>query len=356
MDFAHSLPAAPTKGNVLVVDDEDGLRRLLRRMLAGDGHTVVTTATAEEAMLEVKRDMPDVILMDVRMPGTDGFEACRRFKADPSMRLVPVVLMTGLDGRDDRIQAIEAGADDFLRKPVDGPELRARIRSLIRLKRYTDELDSAESVIMSLALTVEARDPHTDGHCQRLAAYGVAIGRRLGVSEADLVALERGGYLHDIGKIAIPDSVLLKRGPLTRDEQTLIRTHTVVGDRLCGRLRVLQAVRPIVRSHHERWDGSGYPDGLGGEDIPLLAQIIGVVDVYDALTTDRPYKSAWSVEHALAELMRQTHCGLWRPGLVETLVEASDANELRPHDASRAIDPELVCASSDRAPMAASQR
>jgi putative two-component system response regulator len=323
-----SVLPAPLTGTILVVDDEDGLRRLLDRMLSADGHVVITVADGDEALAVVRGALPDIIVMDVRMPGSDGFETCRKLKGNPLTRLVPVVLMTGMSDREDRMRAIEAGADDFLRKPIDIPELRARVRSLIRLKRYTDELDSAEEVIISLALTVEARDPHTDGHCQRLASYGVSVGRRMGLSDTELLAVHRGGYLHDIGKVAIPDAILLKTGPLSQEEQTLMRQHPIVGDRLCGRLRVLSQVRPIVRHHHERWDGSGYPDGLRGDAIPLLAQIVAAVDVYDALTTDRSYKPAWSVARALAELVRQAHGGLWRPGLVETLVAASDAGEL----------------------------
>jgi putative two-component system response regulator len=324
----HLAPANPVGGTILVVDDEDGLRRLLDRVLSADGHVVITAADGEDALALVRGALPDLIVMDVRMPGRNGFDTCRMLKADAATRLVPVVLMTGMNDKDDRMRAIESGADDFLLKPVDVPELRARARSLIRLKRYTDDLDSAEAVILSLALTVEARDPHTDGHCQRLAAYGTAIGRRLGLSAPELVALHRGGYLHDIGKVAMPDSILLKTGPLTMEERTVMRDHPVVGDRLCGRLRVLAPVRPIVRHHHERWDGSGYPDRLRGDAIPLLAQIVGVVDVYDALTTDRPYKPAWTVSRALSELSRQAQCGLWRKDLIDLLVSCSQAGEL----------------------------
>src|SRR5690606_37002025 len=212
----------------------------------------------------------------------DGFAACRVLKNDARTRLTPVVLMTGAAEREDRMQAIECGADDFLAKPIDFTELKARVRSLVRLKRYTDELDSAESVILSLARTVEARDPLTEGHCERIDSYAVGLGRRLGLATEDLAALHRGGFLHDIGKIAVPDAVLFKPGPLTPEELAIMRMHPVVGDQLCGNLRSLARVRPIVRHHHERLDGSGYPDGLRGDRIPLLAQIVSVVDVFDA--------------------------------------------------------------------------
>jgi putative two-component system response regulator len=224
---------------------------------------------------------------------------------------VPVVLVTALSESGDRIRGIDAGADDFLSKPFNGHELRARVRSLIRIKRYTDDLDSAESVIVSLALTIEARDKYTDGHCQRLARYGSALGRDLGLNEEDIDALERGGFLHDIGKIGIPDAILLKPSRLTAEEHEQMKQHTIIGDRLCRELRSLRRVRPIVRHHHERLDGSGYPDGLSGDAIPLIAQITGIVDVFDAITTERPYKAALPVEHACRELEDEVALG-WR--------------------------------------------
>ena len=251
-------------GSVLIVDDIAGNARLVEALLAPDGHAVRTAGGGAEALRLVRAEPPDLVLMDVMMPHVDGFEACRAIKQDPSTRLIPVVLVTSLDDTASRIRGIEAGADDFVSKPFNAPELRARVRSLLRIKRYTDELDSAESVIVSLALTIEARDSTTDGHCQRLAQYASALGRTLGLDEEDVSALARGGFLHDVGKIGIPDAVLLKPGPLAPDEYELIKQHTVIGDRLCGELRSLRRVRPIVRHHHERLDGSGYPDGCAG--------------------------------------------------------------------------------------------
>jgi putative two-component system response regulator len=258
-----------------------------------------------------------VVVLDVLMPGLDGFETCATLKAEPDTRLTPVVLVTALKDTSDRVRGIEAGADDFLSKPVDPLELSARVRSLLRLKRYTDELDSAEAVIVSLALTIEARDAATEGHCQRLADYATRLGRALDLDADDLSALERGGYLHDIGKIGVPDGVLLKPGPLTAAEFAQMKAHTLIGDRLCGELRSLRRVRPIVRHHHERLDGSGYPDGLRGDAIPLLAQIMGLVDVYDALTTTRPYKPAFTPEEAIAEIYGEVERGWRRRSLVD---------------------------------------
>jgi putative two-component system response regulator len=247
------------------------------------------------------------------MPNVDGFEACRAIKRDPSTRLIPVVLLTALTDAASRIRGIEAGADDFVTKPFNGPELRARVRSLVRLKRYTDELESAESVIVSLAATIEARDSSTEGHCQRLAEYATALGLKLGLEEDDVSALARGGMLHDVGKVGTPEAVLMKRGALTRREIEVMKEHTVVGDRLCGKLQSLQQVRQIVRHHHERLDGTGYPDALKGDAIPLIAQIMGIVDVFDALTTERPYRLALPVERATEELRLEVALG-WRRG------------------------------------------
>jgi len=308
-------------GSVLIVDDIAGNARLVESLLAPDGHAVRTAGDGAEALRLVHAEPPDLILMDVMMPHVDGFEACQAIKRDPQTRLIPVVLVTALDDTASRIRGIEAGADDFVQKPFNGPELRARVRSLLRIKRYTDDLDSAVSVIVSLALTIEARDRTTDGHCQRLSQYASALGRKLGLHEDDVGALARGGFLHDVGKVGIPDAVLLKRGALTPEEFELMKQHTVIGDRLCGTLRSLRRVRPIVRHHHERLDGSGYPDGLRGDAIPLIAQITGIVDVFDALTTERPYKMALPAAWAAEELRREVGFGWRRADLVDTFLD-----------------------------------
>jgi putative two-component system response regulator len=307
--------------SVLIVDDIAGNARFVESLLAPDGHAVRTAAGGAEALRLVRADPPDLLLMDVMMPHLDGFEACRAIKQDPATRLIPVLLITSLDDPASRIRGIEAGADDFASRPFNASELRARVRSLLRIKRYTDELDSTESVLVSLALTIEARDSTTDGHCKRLAHYASALGKTLGLDDDDISALARGGFLHDIGKIGIPDAVLLKRGPLTPDEYELIKQHAVIGDRLCGDLRSLRRVRPIVRHHHERLDGSGYPDGLLGDATPLVAQIMGIVDVFDALTTERPYKVALPFSAARDELRREVERGWRRADLVAAFLD-----------------------------------
>ena len=307
----NAAATGATTGRILVVDDIAASARLLERHLASEGHRVGFARDGLEALEVVRRDHPDLVLMDVMMPTLDGFETCRRLKNDPATRLIPVVLVTALTDSRDRVRGLEVGADDFLSKPVNAAELTARVRSLLRIKRYTDELDSAESVIVSLALTIEARDAATEGHCQRLAGYAVRLGTALGLGDDDLSALARGGFLHDIGKVGVPDAILLKPSRLTAQEFAVMQQHTVIGDRLCGELRSLRRVRPIVRCHHEHLDGSGYPDGLKGGAIPLLAQIMSVVDVFDALTTARPYKTAMPPDEARAELVREARQG-WR--------------------------------------------
>ena len=329
-DTLNGLATGHATAHILVVDDLEANRALVARMLAPDGYLVSGAADGAQALRMIAAQHPDLVLLDVMMPGTDGFAVCRTLKEAPGTRLIPVVLITSLSESSSRIEGLDAGADDYVSKPVNAQELRARIRSLLRIKRYTDDLDSAESVIVSLALTIEARDAYTDGHCQRLARYGVALGRAIGCQQEDLDALQRGGFLHDIGKVGIPDAVLLKTGRLTPDEYDVIKQHTVIGDRLCGGLRSLRRVRPIVRHHHERLDGTGYPDGLRGNEIPLLPQIIGIVDVFDALTTERPYKPALSLEDAARELIAEAARGWRNPELVDIFIGLMCASPVRP--------------------------
>ena len=321
---------AHSQATVLVVEDYKASMAVLVQLLTAEGYRVETAVDGEAAIATIERAAPDLVLLDVGLPGMDGFEVCRRIKQRSATRLLPVVLVTGMNERGHRIAGIHAGADDFLTKPINVEELQARVASLLRLKRYTDELDSADSVILSLATTVEARDSYTEGHCQRLARYATALGRAVGLGEEDLAALHRGGYLHDVGKIGIPDTILQKPAKLTDAEFVLIKQHPVVGEKLCGNLRSLMAVRPIVRHHHELRDGSGYPDGLRGDEIPLLAQIVAIVDTYDAITTTRPYRSALPAEHAYAELRRDAANGLRRRDLVDTFVRLGTAPRLEP--------------------------
>ena len=307
-------------GTIVVADDIQANRDLLVALLAREGYSVRTATDGAAALAMIREDPPDLVLSDVIMPHLNGFDLCRQLKDDRGTRLIPVVLITSLSDRQDRLEGINAGADDFLTKPVDAHELKARVRSLMRLRRFTDDLDSAQSVILTLALTVEARDKYTSGHCERMALYASAFGVHLDLEEPEIGALHRGGYLHDVGKVGIADSILLKPGLLTPDERTAMQQHTTIGEALCGDLRLLRPVRPIVRHHHERWDGSGYPDGLAGDRIPLVAQMMAIVDVYDALTTSRVYRAALSKEVACDELRKEALKGWHRRHLVDEFI------------------------------------
>ena len=316
MVFQSSSPTT-----VLVADDTESVRTLFSQLLASDGYRVLTVADGDAALEAAQRHRPDVLLLDVHMPGADGIEVCRRVKSAPETRLTPVILITGLADSAERIEGIEAGADDFLTKPINPHELRARVRALSRMKQLIDELDSAEAAFLALALTIEARDPSTNGHCERLAHYAVKLGTAIGLAGDDLSALHRGGYLHDVGKVGVPDAVLLKPGPLTAAEFALMRRHTEIGDSLCAPLQSLRHVRPIIKHHHERLDGSGYPSKLRGHDVPVLAQVVAIVDVYDALTTDRPYRAALPHIAAVRELEAGVGAGQYNARFVTAFLD-----------------------------------
>jgi putative two-component system response regulator len=261
----------------------------------------------------------DLVLMDVLMPGRSGFSVCREIKSRAETRLIPVVLITGLSNLEDRVEGIECGADDFIHKPLHRDELLARVRSLVRLKRFTDELESAETVLFTLARSIEAKDPYTEGHCDRLSRYSVALAERLGLSEDKCIELRRAGIVHDIGKVAVPEHILLKPGTLNEAERRVIETHPVIGERICAPLKSFRGVLPIIRHHHERLNGTGYPDRLQGNEIPLTARILQAVDVYDALTTDRPYRAALTSEHAFSIIHDECRKGWWDEGIVNEL-------------------------------------
>jgi putative two-component system response regulator len=301
---------------ILVADDEEANRELLAHILEREGYQVVLAEDGEEAVTLFSRHPIDLALLDVKMPRQNGFQVCRAIKKNPDTRLIPVVLITGLINTNDRIAGIECGADDYLHKPIRREELTARVRSLLRLKQFTDELENAEGVLFSLALSIEAKDPYTEGHCTRLSKYSVELASALGLPEEERVALRRAGIVHDIGKVAVPERILLKPGPLTDEERKIIEQHPIVGERICQPLRSFRLVLPVIRHHHEKLDGSGYPDGLKGDAIPMTARIMTTVDVYDALTTDRPYRSAHSSEEAFAIMQEEVSKGWWDAQLV----------------------------------------
>jgi putative two-component system response regulator len=318
-------------GTVLVADDQAANRELLDELLSSEGFNVLTAADGAAALEHLNLVNIDLVLLDVMMPELNGFEVCAKIKANPETYLIPVVLVTALSDKQDRIEGIRAGADDFLTRPVDRTELLTRVRSLVKLKHRTDELERAESVLFTLARSIEGKDPYTHGHCERLMNYSVSLGEHLGLIEEQITALRRAGIVHDIGKIAVPDAILLKPGKLTPQEWKLIQEHPVVGERICAPLKSFRAVLPIIRHHHEKFNGSGYPDGLRAEAIPVTARILQIVDVYDALTTVRPYKPAFSITDALQTMKEEVAKGWWDPQIFhefERLVRTGTADFL----------------------------
>ena len=308
-------------GKILVVDDDIDVRSGLQLLLRRQEYDVRTASDGNGALDICASFDPDLILLDVMMPGRDGFEVCHEIKSRPETRLIPVILVTGLSDKSHRIRGIEAGADDFLNKPIDMTELDARVRSLLRLKSFTDELENAEAVLFSLALAIEARDPYTHGHCARLSEFSAHLGERLGLPDDDITALRRAGIVHDIGKVVVPDAILLKPAPLTAEERAAIRQHPAVGERICSPLKSFRAVLGIIRHHHERWDGSGYPDGLRSDAIPLTARVLQIADVYDALTTHRAYRVALAPNDAWKILEEEVNRGWWDGQLVREFRE-----------------------------------
>lgn len=309
-------------GRVLVVDDQPANTEALAQALGPLGYEVWQALDGPTALLLAKERLPDVILLDLLMPGMDGFEVCQKLKAEPDTRLLPVVVLTGLDSRDARLKALEAGATDFLAKPFDLVELEVRVRNLVNYRRLIQDLDDAERMLFAVARAVEARDEGTGEHCDRLSHLAVWLGKKLGLNDDDLKALRRAGYLHDIGKIGIPDAILHKPGPLTPEEWQIMRSHVDIGVGICAPLRTLQPVLPIIRHHHERRDGSGYPDGLKGDEIPFLARVFQVVDVFDALTSSRPYRKALPPAEAVRILREETARGFWDPQIVEVFARS----------------------------------
>lgn len=298
---------------VLVADDDPGVRAVLARSLTGAGAEVRTVEDGLLALSAARTWDADTILIDASMPGMDGFEVCRRLKSDPATRLVPVIIITGLDTSDDRRRVLDAGADGIIPKPFDREELFARVRSSARMKQATDGLERADEVLVVMARSIEGSDPNTLGHCERISDYCARLAARLGMDESEVTALRLSGLVHDIGKVALPDAILRKTTPLDEEEWDAMRSHPVEGEKICSGVPKFRGALPVIRHHHEKMDGSGYPDGLAGSEIPRAARVLQVVDVYDALTTARPYRRAESPEGALGIIEREVERGWWDP-------------------------------------------
>jgi len=309
--------ARESRGRVLVVDDDPEVLALLSRLLRVTGYTVDESASGEDASEKIAANAPDLILLDMQLPGKSGHDLLVEIRSDPALRLIPVVMLTGAGTPARKLRAIEAGATDFLAKPFSHVELAARVRSLLEVKLLTDALEDAERMVVALAESIDARDAYTYGHSARVSLYSGLLGARLGLEGTPLAVLKSGGLFHDIGKIAIPDRVLLKPGKLTDAERDEIRQHPVKGADLLRNMKTMAPALDIVLHHHERLDGSGYPAGLVGESIPLSARITTIADIFDALTTARVYRVALSREKALGIMTEETRKGWWDGRLLD---------------------------------------
>ena len=325
----YSLRDPEDISTILVVDDFDIARRALVAMLRSDTAEILEASSGAEALAILSHREIDLIVLDKTMPGMDGLECCRRIKTNRKTELIPVLMLTGANTVEDEIAGIRAGADQFLGKPIHPEVLRTRAASLIRHKTAISRLEETETALFALAQAVEQRDHCTGGHCERLATLSVAFGVRLGLPRRDLLALHRGGYLHDIGKIGIADSILFKTGDLDWAERKAMQTHTIRGEEICRPLRSLERVLPIIRNHHEHWDATGYPDNLEREKIPLLARVMQLADVYDALTTERPYKSALGPAEATAVILDESDRGWYDPDLTRCFIDLTVENGFR---------------------------
>ena len=317
-----SAPEPPAeRPRILLVDDRPENIELLSDLLEPEGYLLSFARDGQEAVDKALAAPPDLVLMDIQMPRLDGIQACRRLKADARTHLVPVVLITGLGAREDRIAGIAAGCDDFLTKPVDLEQLLARTRTALRTKKLVDDLEQAENVLVSLANALEAKDAYTRGHSERVASYAEKLGRAAGLGGTECRNLHRAGLLHDIGKIGIPLRYLQKPGTLTMEEYEVIKLHPTIGSEICQPLRTMAPLLPLIRGHHERLDGTGYPDRLKGDQIALSVRCLTIADIYDALTSDRAYRRAMTQEAALVVMREEASMGMWDARLIDTFAE-----------------------------------
>jgi len=325
----ESPAAAEARGrHILLVDDQQENIDMMRDLLEPEGYRLSVAHDGEEALALALGRPPVLVLMDIQMPRLNGLDACRALKADPRTHLVPVVLITGLLEREDRIAGIAAGCDDFLTKPVDLEQLLARTRTALRTKSLLDDLEQAENVLVSLANALDAKDPYTRGHSERVARYARDLGQARGLTDRECTNLHRAGLLHDIGKIGIPLQYLQKPARLTTDEYEVVKLHPRIGYDICQPLRTMTPLLPLIRGHHERLDGSGYPDRLRGDQIPVAVRCLTVADIYDALTSDRAYRRALPREQAFKIMREEASLGMWDLGLIDKFADMLDREGL----------------------------
>jgi putative two-component system response regulator len=301
------------------VDDDAEIRKLLKRLLTPAGYSVEEFGLAGPALERVRAEPPDLVLLDLNLPDRSGHEVLDEIRSDPSTRLLPVVMLTGQATREEKIRATRAGVSDFLAKPFSAEELLPRVRSLVMMKQFADEHEHAERVILTLAKMIDARDAFTAGHSGRVAEYADRIAQRMGLDAAARIDMRRGALFHDLGKIVIPDQILRKPGRLTDEERRVVEQHPVVGDELLSSMRTMLKTLPVVRHHHEKLDGSGYPDGISGSAIPTTVRIVTVADVFDALTNERSYREALKLETAFEVLAEGVSKGFWDRQVVDEL-------------------------------------
>jgi putative two-component system response regulator len=302
--------------SILVVDDLQSNLDLMEAVFLKEGFKVYTALGANSAIKIFGQFGPDLAVLDVMMPGIDGFDLCQKLKDTSGKRFFPVILLTALIDQKSRIKGIESGADDFISKPFDTPELIVKIRSLLKLKALQEELDHSEDIILTLAIAMEARDPYTKGHSTRVSKLSAEFVSFLGIPQKNRDEMRKAGILHDIGKIGLSASLLLKPVALTEEELEAIKRHAVLGEEICRPLLSMRKILPAIRHHHERWDGSGYPDRLAGEEIPLMARVLSVVDAFDAMVSVRPYRDCKSPRKALETMESEWHKGQWDPELL----------------------------------------
>jgi putative two-component system response regulator len=322
-------PEIDPGGRILVADDNSTNRQLYRELLQGAGYQVETANGGEAALAAYRKTKPDLMILDIRMPDIDGQEVCRIIKADESAAYLPVILVTAYE-QGLRLRALDCSADELLLAPVNRLELLARVRSLLRLKIYYQDLVRHESVVLSLSAALEAKDPYTRGHSQRVGELSTRLARELGQDTVVVQRMRTAGLLHDIGKVAIPQSLLNKPGRLTSEEFTKLMTHPVVGWEICKPLRTAQSVLDCILYHHERFDGCGYPEGLSGEAIPYQARLLAVADALDALTSERAYRSSLSVDQAVELLGHETAAGKWDPEISAALTRLAQRGQADP--------------------------
>lgn len=317
----NGRPTYGKKPTILIVDDIPSHLELMEALLGREFFDFLTASNGTEALQVIEESSPDLAIIDVMMPGMDGYELCKRLKTMAGSKFFPVIMVTALNELEDKIKGLEAGADDFFSRPFHSVELLTKVRSLLRLRELQKELDHSEDIIITLAIAIEAKDPYTKGHSERVAKFSSSFARFIGLSENEQNLINKAGVIHDIGKIGIREGILQKSGSLSEDDLQLIRQHPVIGENICKPLSSLQAVLPAIRHHHERWDGRGYPDRLKGNEIPFMARILGIADGFDAIVSERPYRKGTTTEMALRKIEVEGVEGQWDPELLQKFIE-----------------------------------